>query len=133
MSRLFLGAAALALLVSFATESSARERTKSGTTAKGGSYSSTLKAGDGTRTRTSAGTNAAGKTWSKSATTSVDKDSKSYTRSVTGANGVTRDITGAYGDGQTSGSYTTSNGKTGTYAHPTGQRHKRRTAGDGGQ
>lgn len=127
MSRLLLGAAALVFIFSITTDVSARERTRSGTGSKGGSYTSTLKAGDGTRSRASSGTTASGKNWSKEATTTVDKDSKSYTRSVTGANGVTRDITGTYGDGQTSGSYSTSSGKTGTYTRKTGQWRNRGT------
>ena len=56
-----------------------------------------------------------GNTYNRSATGSYDKDTGQYNKTVTAPNGNTRTYTGTAQDGQRSGTYTTSTGKSGTY------------------
>ena len=99
----------------------ARDLSRSGsyTTGAGrsGSYSTQVS---GNRseglTRSQTLTTDAGKTLTRSGTTTYDRQSGAFSRSVTGVNGNTRQLTGTAGGGERSGTYTTGSGRSGSYA-----------------
>lgn len=134
----------VAALTAFSGDAEARQRSHSGTYTAGkhagswtGNYSH--QKGEGfTRSQTATGQN--GKTWNRSASGEYDRDSKTYNHSTTGWGGNTRTsasqydrqtnafnstVTGQQGksltlngtaeNGQRNGTWTGSNGKTGTY------------------
>lgn len=111
---------ALALLLAVPHSADAGERERSGTyttgSGKSGSWSGERSGsrGEGV-TRNQSWTNSQGETKNRSATTTYDKESGAYNKTVTGANGETRTHTGTAQDGKVSGSYETSTGKSGTY------------------
>ncbi len=112
--------AALFVIIS-SGQAVARDVTRSGSyvTGKGrtGSYSSEVRGNrrDGL-TRSQSITTRSGRTVNRSATTTYDRGSGTFNRSVTGANGTTRSVTGSASDGVRSGTYTTSGGRTGSFS-----------------
>lgn len=60
-------------------------------------------------------TNSNGKTFSRSSVTTYDKSTGSYNKNVTGPQGTVRTYNGGGTIGNREGSYSTSNGKSGTY------------------
>jgi hypothetical protein len=106
------------------SDASAREFKRSGsyTTKKGrtGTYKSEGTRGDGTATRNQSITTQDGKTFDRSVTRTYDKDTGTFTRSVTNPRGDTRTATGAVGeDGTRTGTVTTSGGKTAEFSGET--------------
>ncbi len=114
--------AALFATAVIAESADARERNRSG----GGSYV-TGKGKTGTYQRSVTGnrkdgltrsqsiTTESGKTYNRSTTGTYDKETGAFNKTVTGPKGNTRTYTGTAKDGQRSGSYTTSTGKSGTF------------------
>lgn len=99
----------------------ARDVTRSGSymTGKGrtGNYSSQVRGNrrDGL-TRSQSITTQGGRTFNRSATTTYDRQSGAFDRSVTGANGNTRTLKGTADRGRRSGTYTTADGRSGTFS-----------------
>ena len=112
-----------AALIAFVSsgQAIARDVTRSGSyvTGKGrtGSYSSQVSGHrrDGLIRSQTITTNS-GRTLNQAATTTYDRQTGTFDRSVTGVNGRTRTLTGTARDGQRRGTYTTATGKSGTFA-----------------
>jgi hypothetical protein len=114
----------LALALTIVGQAAARDLSRSGSYVTGrghsGSYSSHVSGNrrDGL-TRNQSVTTQSGRTLNRSSTTTYDRASRRFDRSVTGVNGNTRVLTGTAGGGAFSGSYTTGSGGRGSFAGTT--------------
>lgn len=123
-----LKTAALALVIglmastAYIDTADAREKSRAGSfvTGKGksGSYagnrSGSFKDG-GTVNRSQSVTGPNGNTKTRNTSGTYDKETGAFNKTVTGANGETRTYSGTAQDGQRTGTYTTQDGKTGTF------------------
>jgi len=112
--------AGLLFSVTVVDSADARERKRSGSFVTGKGKSGTFNfTTSGNRkdgiTRTKSVTTGNGKTHTRSSTKKYNKETGEFSKTVTGRKGNTRTYTGTAQDGQRSGTYTTSNGKSGTF------------------
>ncbi len=111
------------LIVAIANSAEARDRQHTGGFAitRGGSSTSgtyNTQASGNLRqglTRNQCITNRRGKNYTRSTTTTYDRNTGAYTHSVVAPDGTMRTYNGTIEDGQGSGTYTTSNGKSGSW------------------